>query len=256
LKRRTYREFLNNLLDKCGPHAVLLCATALGQAKVVDMTISNRNELLETLKANQDKELINNETIQSLTSENLKSIIHIERRGRGDDQHSATFQQQQRIFDDNPTEPKEMVFQNASPQGIAKVFAEKMCRSIQQVTLHGELKAAVTMVFPNRGLVNCLMSLEVGKRSVKWLAMALFGVQVSWENDVLQVICGETLIIPTSEITLKGALGEAVDQILLPGLNIAVTASGISMAIMRNGAIINLALGHSEAIELYQRLYA
>ena len=59
------------------------------------------------------------------------------------------------------------MLENASLQGITEVFHPQIGSAIRQVTVQGELKAAVTMVFPNWGLVDCLMSLEVGEWSVR-----------------------------------------------------------------------------------------
>jgi len=148
------------------------------------------------------------------------------------------------------------VFENASLNGIAEVFNEQMCTSIRQVTTQGELKAAVTMVFPNWGLVGCLMSLEIGGWNVEWLAMILFKAKVGSVNGALQVVHGGiTLIITNSEVTLKGALDDASDKIFLPSLNAAVTATGISMTVLKDGAIINLALSVDKALKIQQKLY-
>lgn len=65
------------------------------------------------------------------------------------------------------------------------------------------------MVFPNWGLVDCLMSLDIGEWSVTWLAMTLFNAKVEWVNGVLQIVHGDiTMATTNSELTLKGAFAE------------------------------------------------
>jgi hypothetical protein len=195
-------------------------------------------------------------TLSGADKVDLKDIMPKEEHlGRNDGQNLIGPPQQRQRSEQGLTEPEE-VFENASLNGIAEVFNQQMCTSIRQVNTQGELKAAVTMVFPNWGLVGCLMSLEVGAWNVEWLAMILFEAKVSWVNGVLQVTHGGiTLIITNSEATLKGAVDDASDKIFLPGLNAAVTASGISMTVLKHGAIINLALSVDKALKMQQKLY-
>lgn len=49
-KRKKYKIFLYTLLEHYGPHMVLLCTLALGQAKVVDMKQDERAALMDLIK--------------------------------------------------------------------------------------------------------------------------------------------------------------------------------------------------------------
>jgi hypothetical protein len=156
---------------------------------------------------------------------------------------------------------EQRVIENASLQGIAKVFDEYMCDAIRRVTVQSDLKAAVTTVLPVwGGPVDCLMSLDVCEREVEQLVMDLFNAKVKWVEQVLHVVLKEgiTLIIPHSEATLKGVLDEAIVKVFGPEIHDAITESPVrrreleegkrvtecvSMILTKNGAIINLSLG-------------
>lgn len=75
-----------------------------------------------------------------------------------------------------------LVLEKASLQGIADVFDDYICDAIRRDTVQSDgrtsSKAAVTMDFPPRGLVDCLMSLAIHQRRVEHLAMALFKIRV------------------------------------------------------------------------------
>ncbi|OJJ42058.1 hypothetical protein ASPZODRAFT_137517 [Penicilliopsis zonata CBS 506.65] len=54
-----YRQFLDLVLQNCGPQAVRLCAVALGQNNVRDMKMAHRRELISKLGEEQHRTLIN-----------------------------------------------------------------------------------------------------------------------------------------------------------------------------------------------------
>lgn len=62
---RRYKEFLYDALHNSGPQFVLLCAVALGQVRVIDMTNGNRLGLIRKIKDNKDNANINHSTIGS-----------------------------------------------------------------------------------------------------------------------------------------------------------------------------------------------
>jgi hypothetical protein len=168
---------------------------------------------------------------------------------------------------------EQRVIENASLQGIAKVFDEYMCDAIRRVTVQSDLKAAVTTVLPVwGGPVDCLMSLDICEREVEQLAMDLFNAKVKWVEQVLHVVLKEgiTLIIPHSEATLKGVLDEAIVKVFGPEIHDAITESPVrrreleegkrvtecvSMILTKNGAIINLSLGLEGGLQIQNKLY-
>ncbi|KAF2003268.1 hypothetical protein P154DRAFT_561393 [Amniculicola lignicola CBS 123094] len=172
-----------------------------------------------------------------------------------------------------PSNQDEEVFENASLAGIEKVIAKSTYDAIRRVTVDGGLKVAVTMVFPRwGGPVQCLMSLDVCERDVKWLAKTLFNANVKWVDQVLHVPLagGITLTIPNSEATLKGVPGEAIIEVFGHEIHKAIIECPIrkreltegkhltecvSMILMKNGGIINLSLGLEQGLRIQEKLY-
>ncbi|OJD20128.1 hypothetical protein ACJ73_08542 [Blastomyces percursus] len=66
LKRQKYQLFLHDVLSRCGPHGVLLCAIALGQTNVVGMRKSDRATLVDELEKWKDQPPINHPIFRSL----------------------------------------------------------------------------------------------------------------------------------------------------------------------------------------------
>ncbi|KAH8591189.1 hypothetical protein B0O99DRAFT_274866 [Bisporella sp. PMI_857] len=171
------------------------------------------------------------------------------------------------------TTQEQRVFENASLQGIVKVFDEYMCDAIRRVTVENDLKAAVTMVFPVwGGPVDCLMSLDICEQDVEQLAMDLFNAKVKWVEQVLHVVLNEgiTLIISNSEATLKGVPDVAIIKVFGPEIHDAIAecpvrgrelAEGksvtecVSVILTKNGAIINLSLGLERGLQIQNKLY-
>merc|ERR1711977_65427 len=67
-KRQKYQLFLYNVLRKCGPHAVLVCAIALSQRLVFEMKNNDRKTLVNILEKNKGNTIINDSTLRSLAS--------------------------------------------------------------------------------------------------------------------------------------------------------------------------------------------
>ena len=67
-KRRKYQLFLYNVLRKCGPHVVLVCAIALSQKMVFEMRNLDCKTLINTLERNKGDTAINDSTLRSLAS--------------------------------------------------------------------------------------------------------------------------------------------------------------------------------------------
>lgn len=171
-----------------------------------------------------------------------------------------------------------LVFENASLLGIADVFDQYMCGAIRKDTVLSDgaicLKAAITMDFPIDGLVDCLMSLAIYHTKVEYLAMSLFNVHVESAGQVRYVVLNEgAKLLPSPEITLKGALDESIIRILGPEIHGAIQSSRmrrkemeegnhvtecVSMILTsrpEEGAIINLSLGLKGGTNLKNKLY-
>jgi len=173
--------------------------------------------------------------------------------------------------------PPERIEYAASLEGTAKVFERYICGAIRRIQAQTESmtswKASVTMLFPLwGGPVDCLMSLDVCESDVEHLAMLLFNAQVKWAEDVLHIVLDEgiTLIIPSSEATLKGVRDEAILKVFGSEIHNAINESPIrrrelkgnkqktecvSMILTKNGAIINLSLGLDRSLEIEKKLY-
>jgi hypothetical protein len=169
------------------------------------------------------------------------------------------------------TAQEELVFENASLRGVTAVFDGYMCDAIRRVIVDGDLKAAITMVFPGwGGPVDCLMSLDVCEGVIAQLAMALFNAEVKWVEGVLHVVLenGMTLTTGTSEVTLKGVEDEAIHRVFRSEIHGAVrecpirrretkrATECVSMILTKNGAFINLSLGLEAGLQIQSQLYA
>lgn len=153
-----------------------------------------------------------------------------------------------------------------------------MCGAIRRDTVQSDgitsSKAAVTMDFPPRGLVDCLMSLDVHQSKVEYLAMALFKVQVESVGQVRYISLKEGVrLTPNPEITLKGVLDKAIIDVFGSEIHGAVTACRmrekeleegncvtdcVSMILTSSpdeGVIINLSLGLKGGAQIQNKLY-
>jgi hypothetical protein len=171
-----------------------------------------------------------------------------------------------------------LVIEKASLHGISKVFDEYMCGAIRRDTVQSDgitsSKAAVTMDFPRRGLVDCLMSLVVHESKVGYLAMVLFKVRVEAVGQVRYVSLKEGVrLTPNPEITLKGVWDEAIIDVFGPEIHKAIATCRmrekeseegnrvtecVSMILTSNpsdGAIINLSFGLEGGVQIRKKLY-
>lgn len=317
-RHKKYKLFLYDVLGDSGPGAVLLCAIALGQARITALKTGDRTNLCRRIQVNQSAlsypaicalsttyqipSSVNGITSlpgslivltttdipsslpTTVDSEDDKQPVKRPRTSKTTDRTIITplnetqseLKVVSKISSNDPnisTAQEQRVIENASLQGIAKVFYEYMCGAIRRVTVDSDLKAAVTMVFPVwGGPVDCLMSLDVCERDVEQLAMALFNAKVKWAERVLHVVLieGTKLIIPNSEVTLKGVRDEAIIKVFGPEIHNAISESPVrktelqegkhvtecvSMILTKNGAIVNLCLGLKGGLEIQNKLY-
>ncbi|RAH84391.1 hypothetical protein BO86DRAFT_387007 [Aspergillus japonicus CBS 114.51] len=169
-------------------------------------------------------------------------------------------------------------YEHASPEGIAAIFKKKLCATITRVPVQSEQttvwKAAVTTAFPLwGGLVNCLISLDISMLGVDFLAMALFNARISSAESIRHITFndGPTLLMPDSELTMKGVKDEAIINVFGSEISEAIKVSPVrrreieqgrlltecvSMIITAQGAIINLSLDLNRGFEISKKLYA
>ena len=153
------------------------------------------------------------------------------------------------------------------------MFDDYLCDAIRKVVSGNEAKAAVTTVLPLwGGPVDCLISLDICDNAVEHLAMVLFEAEVKRVENVLHVVLntGITLIIPSSEATLKGVGDDAIIEVFGYEICNAINESPVrkrelnegktltecvSMILTKSGAIINLSLGLEGGLGVQKRLY-
>ncbi|KAI7970694.1 hypothetical protein EIK77_000849 [Talaromyces pinophilus] len=246
---RIYKLFLHEVLRASSAGAVLVCAIGLGKNRIADdLSPDDCTSLLPLIK---ESDALNHSTVTSLAIG-----------GRNVTEVPASSSTTLNEF-----------WENASLEGISRVFKQRLCDEIRRVNVQGELKAAVTTAFPTwAGPIDCLISLEVSKSSVDWLALALFGVQVKLIDGIQHFITksGFSLVVPHTEATMKGAPDEAIDDVF--GLEILTAIAEnpirkrelemgmlvtecVSMILVENGAIINLALNLHRGAKIQEKLY-
>lgn len=125
------------------------------------------------------------------------------------------------------------------------------------------------MDFPIDGLVDYLISLAINHTKVEYLALSLFNVHVESAGQVRYIVLNKgTKLLPSPEITLKGALDENIIRILSPEIYGAIQSSRMRRKEMEGGnhitecisiiltskpeegAIINLSLGLKDSTNL------
>ena len=130
------------------------------------------------------------------------------------------------------------------------------------------------MDFPIDGLVDYLISLAINHTKVGYLALSLFNVHVESAGQVRYIVLNKgTKLLPSPEITLKGALDENIIRILSPEIYGAIQSSRMRRKEMEEGnhitecisiiltskpeegAIINLSLGLKDSTNLKNKLY-
>ena len=65
---KKYKRFLHDVLCISGPGVVLVCAAALGYAKVADMKKSNRVVLVREIKINKENTDLNHPSLHALAA--------------------------------------------------------------------------------------------------------------------------------------------------------------------------------------------
>lgn len=260
-----------------GPGAVLLCAVGLGQVRITDLKDDQRDSLRNQIDPKAISPTVNEFAIRCGlvgSVHELRSLSSTVVASQDDSVDQTLNCRTTDLLSNHPdlTAQEQRVIGYAALHGITNVFDEYLCGAIRRV--EGDMKAAVTMTFPLwGGLVHCLMSLDICESNVEQLAMALFGAQVKWVDQVLHVVLNEgiMLIIPNSEATLKGVQDDAIIRIFGPNTYGAINESPVrkresaegkrvtecvSMILTKDGAIINLSLGLEEGFQLYHKLYS
>jgi len=166
-------------------------------------------------------------------------------------------------------------FENALPQRLVGVFGEPIRRALRITLLDGEERAAVRMVFPVSGLVDCVMGLRIDESKVEDLAMSLFKVRVNSEGHTQRLTCPEGLSIdvtmkPDTDLILKGAQDGDISDVFGPEIYMALVertvrkpelapggvTQGVSMALYSTrGAVVNLSLGIKGGVSIRHKIY-
>ncbi len=153
------------------------------------------------------------------------------------------------------------------------VFGEPIRRAIM---LDGEERAAVRMLFPVSGLVDCVMGLRIHESKVGDLAMSLFKVRVNLEGHAQRLTCPEGLSIyvtmkPDTDLILKGAQDGDISDVFGPEIYSALVerivrkpelagggvTQGVSMALYSSGgAVVNLSLGIKGGVSIRHKIYS
>ncbi|KAE8442162.1 hypothetical protein EG329_003750 [Mollisiaceae sp. DMI_Dod_QoI] len=124
-----------------------------------------------------------------------------------------------------------LVLEYASPQGLGSVFNRYFCQAIRKemVRQNGttSMKALVTTVFPDQGLVDCLMSLVVNESQVEHIAMALYKAQTKSDPGVWSFANEGSMQVLSihGETTLTGLSDEAIMMVFGNQVHGAIAAS-------------------------------
>lgn len=165
-------------------------------------------------------------------------------------------------------EKDQVVIESPSLAGIRKIFDSNMCDAIRTVSIDGESKASITMVFSKWVVVDCLMSLEIHEWAIPRLAMALFQAEINWVDNKAYVVfeSGRTVTMPTSEVTLKGAEDQEIKEVFGPEIHNAIdegpvrkretrrATECVSMIVTEHSCFINLSLGWRAGIKVKNKL--
>lgn len=130
----------------------------------------------------------------------------------------------------------------AFPQKIPGLFPEYMAGAIVRDYIQtGDdciCRAAVEVMFPQDGRLDCIMSLDVKDNKVEYIARTLFDVQVEASSGGRRQILlprGVRLML-NSEITLSGAQDEAVRKLLGLEIHAGIIDSSIYHSEQQEGA--------------------
>lgn len=268
-KGRRFRSFLTSVQARCRPNSatgVLLCCTAIGKDNITNMNILRRTALYNKLESERNGPLLSSPILKQIPSSSQIPIMTGEANQPTLPAHSS------------PSSIDVATFEHASLEGIATVFNEDLCGFISNVSTQNDgetvWKAAVTTTFPLwGGLVNCLMSLDVSLVGVDYFAMALFNARINPAEPLRHITFdnGPTLILPNSELTMKGVKDETIEKFFGTEVYEAIRDSHVrrmeveqakpltecvSMIVTRHGAIVNLSLDLNRGIEISGKLYS
>ncbi|KAJ6436190.1 glucose receptor git3 protein [Purpureocillium lavendulum] len=164
----------------------------------------------------------------------------------------------------------------ASIAGAAAVFQKEICDAIEKVAIQcgePELRASITIEFPKWGVVDCLLSMHICNWAVKYFAKKLFGAEVVWLDSSRHITLegGITIIVPGTEFTMKGTKEDAILEVFGSEALNAIKESPVrsqelrqgssitecvSMILIGEGAVINLALGLEMGMHIWKKLYS
>ncbi|RAL07971.1 uncharacterized protein BO97DRAFT_229359 [Aspergillus homomorphus CBS 101889] len=162
-------------------------------------------------------------------------------------------------------------YEHASLKGIAAVFETDFCDMIRRTSIRIKEQfisgAAVTMTFPRWNESTCTLIIDIAK-GANDLAMALFGItcELVGHNRHIMTTDGLSLILPATDITLKGAKQQAIIKVLgsriLEALNDYQQGSSaeekfesVSMTVRGQDASCEVALNPSRAVQIAKMLY-
>ncbi|KAK8924450.1 hypothetical protein VCV18_004872 [Metarhizium anisopliae] len=264
-RRKKYKLFLYEVLRDSSPGAFLLCAIALGQARITNLKAGERTELQRVIRINKNS-AINHPTISALAARyQVPSSVNVggppqeqqrettaseagpsqavkqpakRRRTSKTANTPANETQSEPTPDISLNNPNFALVQgelveHASLEGIAKVFDKHIRGAIRRVEVQSDgivsTNAAVMMEFPDFALVDCVMMLEVCKEDVERLVKDLFGIDVMSVMGVRHLVLGNGVKLTSNtsnpEVTLKGVRDEAILRILGREIHEAITAS-------------------------------
>jgi hypothetical protein len=231
----------------------MLCTIAFSQYQIESTRAAILNDLVVRIRNNRNDASVISSSIRTLTE--------------GLERHGTVRPPQ--------APEKWYVFTHAEVEGTREVFGESMMHKIKRVQMDKDWRA-VTMRFPHTRTPeipsSCSLSLEIREEDIKELAIALFKIEVNWATDAFQLAHenGTVQIIPHSEFTLKGVLGEDIVAVFEPEINSAITecpvrarelvegkrrTDCVSMTFRRSEGTIILALGLERGVQIQGKLY-
>ncbi len=135
-------------------------------------------------------------------------------------------------------------------------------------------RASVTMTFPYRLGLGCLMSLAILSNKVEHLAMKLFGVHIETEDGFRYAVLKDGVRLrPYQSLAIQGACEEAISELLGTEVTQAISVSPVrkeeikqailatrcvTMEITSNAqdcCFLNLNLGEDEGYKIRRTLY-
>ena len=154
---------------------------------------------------------------------------------------------------------------------LPTIFPQYTCGVIRRT---GD-RASITMAFPYRLGVGCLMSLSILSNKVEYLAMKLFGVHIETEDGFRYVVFQKdgVRLLPRPYLAVQGACDETISMLLGPEVSYAISVSPVrkeeikqailatrcvTMEITSNSqddCVLNLNLGQDEGYKIRKTLF-